>query len=69
MSSSGTHKAHTPEETHRGTGVVRSAKAIPAMAAKAPSCPAQDAAAPTVSLCTGRCGHCDLHPCQLHAPI
>jgi hypothetical protein len=19
--------------------------------------------------CSGRCGHCDFHPCRLHAPI
>lgn len=69
MSQPGTHKARSPEETQRGAGVVRSAKAIPVMGAMPPSRPPQEAAAPSASLCSGRCGHCDLHPCRLHATI
>lgn len=71
MSRPSTHKAHAPEEAHPGLGVVRSAKAIPTMGTMAPSRPpaAQDASAQAPSSCTGRCGHCDLHPCQLHTTV
>jgi hypothetical protein len=54
--------------------VVRTAKAIPRIANKpapAPVVPTMPAASEaTMELpCSGRCGHCDYHPCRLHGPI
>ncbi len=53
-------------------GLVRLAKAVPtierpatAPAAEVESHDTHDNGLP----CTGRCGHCDFHPCRLHAPI
>ncbi|WLT30163.1 hypothetical protein [Geothrix sp. PMB-07] len=53
-------------------GVLRMAKAIPTIERQA----AGPVKAPEPSVvvdnglpCSGRCGHCDCHPCQLHAPI
>ena len=50
-----------------GGGVVRASKVIPAMAASAPAAPARAPEQPGV--CIGRCGHCHVHPCQLHASV
>ncbi len=53
-------------------GLVRLAKAVPTiarqpigLAMEAESHDTHDNGLP----CTGRCGHCDFHPCRLHAPI
>ena len=50
-------------------GMVRLAKAVPTI--EPPLAPAAKAAEPHDNglPCTGRCGHCDFHPCRLHAPI
>lgn len=55
----------------RPRAVVRSAKVIPPMQGKAlPAPPAEDEEELTLRpLCQGRCGHCTVHPCQLHAPV
>ena len=48
-------------------GVVRMTRAIPDMA------PAKNQAdliaAPRANICMGRCGHCEVHPCQLHVSV
>jgi len=57
----------TPK-TEVGSGVVRMAKAVPTLERTAPMKdldPPVDNGLP----CSGRCGHCDCHPCKLHAPI
>ncbi len=57
----------TPLEADRDAGVVRTEKAIPTLCRTTPQVeetPLMDA-----TLCSGRCGHCNVHPCQLHAPI
>jgi hypothetical protein len=73
MSRPSTHKAHVPADSDRGMGVVRSAKAIPTMGTMSSSRPPahqeHQAAPSAASVCSGRCGHCDLHPCQLHNVI
>jgi hypothetical protein len=63
-----TRKAPIPPRTEPGTGVVRLAKAVPTMERSAPVKEPEtviDNGLP----CSGRCGHCDCHPCRLHAPI
>ena len=48
--------------------VVRMSMVIPAMDRS--SSLMNEGFEPSRSLpCSGRCGHCDLHPCRLHAPI
>ena len=60
-------KAHLPPESGLEMSVVRAAKVIPAMESlqRAPA----TQAGPQISPCTGRCGHCDIHPCQLHTTV
>lgn len=61
-------KTPPPANPTLGQGVVRTAKAIPIMPRMVPE--PEASAAPARNLpCSGRCGHCDVHPCQLHAPI
>ena len=49
----------------RASGVVRMSRTIPVMA------PVLKPAlgAPKAMACMGRCGHCDVHPCQLHTTV
>ena len=61
------HKVHPPSESARGLGVVRSAKVIPVMGR--PLAVLEPLRDPRTSQCTGHCGHCDVHPCQLHATV
>ena len=52
--------------------VVRAAKAIPVLERKVATTGPEAGESETeakVSLCKGRCGHCDLHPCQLHPTV
>jgi hypothetical protein len=46
-------------------GVVRMTRAIPDMSPSRLQ-PEGDTAL-KANVCMGRCGHCDVHPCQLHA--
>ncbi len=67
MTRSSVRKAHSPLEPSPEAGVVRAAKVIPAMQMlQRVSGPPEG---PEVSRCTGRCGHCDIHPCQLHTSV
>ncbi len=57
-----------PDSSRGGRmGVVRMTRAIPDMA------PAKNQAdliaAPRANICMGRCGHCEVHPCQLHVSV
>jgi hypothetical protein len=48
-------------------GLVRLAKVVPTIQQMSV---AAEVEPPDNGLpCTGRCGHCDFHPCRLHAPI
>lgn len=66
-------KPHPPKEADSGAGVVRSAKAIPRLGPAVTPAPAvaprEPLAAGKAQTCTGHCGHCDVHPCQLHASV
>ena len=53
-----------PPELRRADQVVRTAKAIPTMTLSRPALES-----PRANVCMGRCGHCDVHPCQLHTPV
>ena len=53
--------------TERANGLVRLERAIPTIT-RLPDLPEPGPAVPTTQ-CTGRCGHCHIHPCQLHAPV
>jgi hypothetical protein len=57
-------KAHPSPKTSPGLGVVRAAKAIPTM--EKPKEIQGPSVKPQVNHCTGHCGHCEIHPCQLH---
>jgi len=61
------HKPDPPSGTERDEGMVRMSMAIPAMERSSLTKEAFDP--PPALPCSGRCGHCDIHPCQLHAPI
>jgi hypothetical protein len=60
-------KTHPPPKSIPGQGLVRAARAIPAMEnpMDIPAWPAK----PQVNRCTGHCGHCEIHPCQLHTSV
>jgi len=63
-----TRKPLSNPKADAGSGVVRMAKAVPTMERSAPVKVVElpvDNGLP----CSGRCGHCDCHPCRLHAPI
>ena len=67
MPNTSDHARHQLTEAERGAGMVRMAKVIPAMGrAEFAGEPGQGSEGLP---CSGRCGHCDLDPCQLHAPI
>ena len=48
-----------PPELRRADQVVRTTRAIPVMT------PPRLAVEMPRAVCMGRCGHCDVHPCQL----
>lgn len=56
---------HSAAPPSRG-GVIRAAKVIPLLA-PAPVAPAQEPV--NTGVCSGRCGHCNLHPCRLHESV
>jgi len=60
-------KARPSPKASPGLGVVRATKAIPTMekVKDLPEVPAR----PLVNRCTGHCGHCEIHPCQLHTSV
>jgi hypothetical protein len=61
------HAMHQLSETEREAGMVRLAMVIPTMGrTEFVGDPTPD---PDDLPCSGRCGHCNLDPCQLHAPI
>ncbi len=60
-------KPHPSPKSSPGPGLVRAAKVIPAMEKRKE--PAEPPAAPRTNRCTGHCGHCDIHPCQLHTTV
>ncbi|MDR3682172.1 MAG: hypothetical protein P4L11_00480 [Geothrix sp.] len=59
--------SHPPPKSGSRPGLVRAAKVIPAMEKRKD--PPEPAAAPKTNRCTGHCGHCDIHPCQLHTTV
>ena len=63
-----TRKLQTRPKSEIGVGVVRMAKAVPTMERSAPVKDLETAVDNGLP-CSGRCGHCDCHPCRLHAPI
>ena len=62
-----TRKVHTPTDSEQGVGLVRTTKVIPSMNRLVVV--QEPPPAPKVMQCMGRCGHCDVHPCQLHATV
>ena len=61
-------KPQSPPDPGGRAGVVRTQKAIPTMTqAQVVYQEVPPALRPT--LCCGRCGHCDVHPCQLHTSV
>lgn len=58
-------KAPSEPAPLRASGVLRLARRIPVMAPVVK--PVVEA--PKVLVCMGRCGHCDVHPCQLHTTV
>ncbi|WP_291271406.1 hypothetical protein [Geothrix sp.] len=74
------HKGHEARKPlPAGDGVVRSTKLIPTLMKPVADFPEPQLACgqthgpalgQTMDLpCSGRCGHCDCHPCRLHGPI
>ena len=60
-------KAHPSPKASPGPGVVRAAKAIPTMERLKDI--QEPPARPELTRCTGHCGHCEIHPCQLHTSV
>jgi hypothetical protein len=58
---------HPASKASLGPGVVRAAKAIPTIekVKELPEVPAR----PLGNHCTSHCGHCEIHPCQLHTSV
>jgi hypothetical protein len=68
MAKTPVRKAPPHPKPDPGVGaVVRAAKAIPAL--ERLQCNPELPMTAQVSRCTGRCGHCDIHPCQLHTSV
>jgi hypothetical protein len=68
MTKSSVRKLHPPPESSPELGlVVRAAKIIPAMPTQSRF--SEPPSSPQAARCTGRCGHCDIHPCQLHTSV
>jgi hypothetical protein len=69
MVRSTTRKANPASKAEPETSVVRTSKTIPTLEPR-PIVIMEEPPLVNPSLpCTGRCGHCNLDPCQLHAPI
>jgi hypothetical protein len=66
----GERKGHEAQKSRPEPEVmVRLAKVVPTIEQQAQD-RAKDAELHDNGLpCSGRCGHCDYHPCRLHAPI
>ncbi len=60
-------KAHPSPKRCGDLGLVRAAKVIPAMERRKD--PPEPSAVPKTNRCTGHCGHCEIHPCQLHTSV
>ncbi len=60
-------KTHPSPKSSPGQVLVRTAKAIPTM--EKPKDIAERPVKPQVNRCTGHCGHCEIHPCQLHTSV
>jgi hypothetical protein len=68
MTRSAVRRAPPPPESGLELGaVVRSAKVIPPIPRQ--PCGPESPVGPEGSRCTGRCGHCEIHPCQLHPSV
>ena len=50
-------------------GMVRSTKLVPTIEQPALGLSREPESHDNGLPCSGRCGHCDFHPCRLHAPI
>jgi hypothetical protein len=61
------HPDHPPPESSPELGLVRATKAIPAM--EKPKDGPEPPARPQLDRCTSHCGHCEVHPCQLHTSV
>ena len=60
-------KLQASSDSDLGAGVLRMAKVIPVM--DRPAVVQEATSAPKSMVCAGRCGHCDVHPCQLHTSV
>ncbi|HJV49591.1 MAG TPA: hypothetical protein VJ549_09985 [Geothrix sp.] len=69
MARSVTRKAQPASASEREGSVVRATKLVPAIKRPAPVMEDEPLDVPPPLPCSGRCGHCDCHPCRLHAPI
>jgi hypothetical protein len=49
--------------------MVRLAKVVPTIEQQPQAMPMEVETHDNGLPCSGRCGHCDFHPCRLHAPI
>lgn len=67
MPRTASHQRPAASKTRQDGLVVRMERAVPTM--ELPSPPGEQALPPEATLCTGRCGHCSVVPCQLHAQI
>jgi len=67
MTKSSRQQAHPLPQSSLESGLVRAAKAIPAM--EKPKDGPEPPARPQLNRCTSHCGHCEIHPCQLHTSV
>ncbi len=65
MPRSTVQKAPVEPAPLQAPGVVRMSRPIPVMEPVVK--PVLEA--PKALVCMGRCGHCDVHPCQLHTTV
>jgi hypothetical protein len=61
------HKPLPPSKSERNEIVVRTENVIPAMDSQAVVNDQMES--PKAMVCSGHCGRCDVHPCQLHAQL
>ncbi|GLH72314.1 hypothetical protein GETHLI_08160 [Geothrix limicola] len=69
MAKSVTRKAEPVSKSEGEGGVVRTTRVIPAIKRLEHLDEEEPLDLPPSLPCSGRCGHCDCHPCRLHAPI
>jgi len=67
MTKASQHRTDPPSMSSVESGLVRAAKVIPAM--EKPRDILELLAGPHLNRCTGHCGHCEIHPCQLHMTV